>query len=75
MKMLRIIGCDDPMMWYADMVGELVPYCGKWREAYKSREPTGYINRVEFGDAEIVTLESDGTVTLEHGVERVSADF
>lgn len=63
MQMLRITQCRDPLMWYAELVGELVPYCGKWREAYKSLEPAGYLNRVEFDDAEIVTLTPDGTVT------------
>lgn len=62
-KMLRITQCRDNLMWYAGRIGELVPYCGRWPEAYKSREPAGYINRVEFDDAEIVTLNPDGTVT------------
>ena len=60
MQMLRITQCRDPLMWYADLVGELVPYCGQWPEAYKSLEPAGYINRVEFEDAEIVTLPRMG---------------
>lgn len=64
MRMLRITQCRDPLMWYAGLVGELVPYCGKWPEAYKSLEPAGYINRVEFSDAEIVTLNPDGSVKL-----------
>ena len=59
MKMLKITQCRDPLMWYAGLVGELVPYYGRWPEAYKSREPAGYINRVEFDDAEIVTIEDD----------------
>ena len=56
MQMLRITACRDPMMWYADKVGTLVPYLGRWPEAYKSREPAGYVNRVEFGDAEVVDV-------------------
>ena len=56
MKMLRITRCSDPMMWYADLVGELVPYGGRWPEAYRSVEPAGYVNRVEFEDAEIVEV-------------------
>lgn len=63
MQMLRITQCRDPLMWYASLVGELVPYCGNWREAYKSLEPAGFLNRVEFADAEIVTINQDGTVT------------
>lgn len=61
MQMLRITQCRDPLMWYAGLVGELVPYCGRWREAYKSLEPAGYLNRVEFDDAELVELLPDGS--------------
>lgn len=60
-QMLRITQCRDNLMWYSNLVGKLVPYCGNWKEAYKSREPAGYINRVEFADAEIVTINQDGT--------------
>ena len=62
MQMLRITQCRDSLMWYAAMVGDLVPYCGRWREAYKSLEPAGYLNRVEFADAEIVELLPDGSI-------------
>ena len=57
-KMLRITQCHDASMWYAGMVGQLVPLVGKWPEAYASREPAGYINRVEFADAEVVDFEA-----------------
>lgn len=57
MKMLRITGCKDCGMWYAGMVGELVPLVAVWPEAYASREPAGYVNRVEFDDAEIEEVE------------------
>lgn len=56
--MLKITACRDPLMWYADKVGQLVGYCREWPEAYKSREDAGYINRVAFEDAEIVEKES-----------------
>lgn len=62
MQMLRITKAKDPLMWYADLIGDLVPYCGQWRDAYKSLEPAGFLNRVEFADAEIVTLHPDGRV-------------
>lgn len=51
---LRITGCRDPQLWYADKVGQQVPFIGMWPEAYISRDTGGYINRVEFDDAEIV---------------------
>lgn len=56
MKMLKITGAKDRLMWYADKIGSYVPYCGEWPEAYKSLEPAGYLNRVEFEDAEIVEI-------------------
>jgi hypothetical protein len=59
MEMLKITNCADPMLWYADKVGDLVPYCGKWPEAYRSREPAGYSNIVKFEDAEIVIVSDD----------------
>jgi hypothetical protein len=57
MKMLRILKAKDPSMWYATLVGSLVPYLGKWSEGYKSRESAGYINIVYFSDATIVDVQ------------------
>jgi len=64
-KMLRITGCTDPGMWYAGLVGELVPHLGEWPESYKSLEPAGFVNMVKFEDAEIVTV-SDGEAAHEN---------
>lgn len=61
MKKLKIIKCSDPMLWYADRVGELVPYLGTWPEAYRSQEPAGYVNIVQFEDAELVEVEESKT--------------
>ena len=52
-QMLKIIRARSGT-WYAGLLGKLVPYGGKWREGYKSREPAGYINIVYFDDAMIV---------------------
>ena len=52
-KKLRIIGCSDGHMWYARLVGQLMPYEGSWPEGFKSREPAGYLNIVKFEDAVI----------------------
>ena len=57
MQMLKIIKCSDGMRWYASKVGELVPYLGDSMGAHKSREEQGYINFVQYEDAEVVTLE------------------
>lgn len=54
--MLRITRCIDSSMWYADMVGQLVPFEWEWPEGYASREPAGYINLVHFDDAEVVEV-------------------
>jgi hypothetical protein len=61
MKMLRITDCSRAHSWYADMIGQLVPCLGVWPgDAYKSLEPAGYINRVEFSDAVVVEVDSAG---------------
>ena len=54
--MLLIKQCSDPMRWYADKVGERVPYIGSEGDhyEYRSREPAGYINFVLKCDAEVV---------------------
>ena len=54
--MLLITGCKDSSMWYADKVGQYVPYCGTWPEGYESREDAGYLNIVHFSDAHIVHI-------------------
>jgi len=53
---LLITQCPDPLMWYANKVGETVPYEGYWPEAFKSREDGGYLNIVKFADAIIVPV-------------------
>ena len=56
-KVLKVTKCSDGMMWYADMVGQTVPYLGVWSDSldvYVSREPAGYVNIVKKVDAEIV---------------------
>lgn len=54
MKQLRITGCNDRLMWYSGLVGELVPFLREERDAYLSREPAGYVNIVRKADACIV---------------------
>ena len=53
MIMLKIVREPAQRMWYSGKKGQMVPYCGLWPEAYHSREPAGYANRVEFSDAEL----------------------
>lgn len=71
MKMLRITQCLDQMMWYADLVGETVPYLGAFTDCYKSREPAGYVNIVHFDDAEIVEVGDEArtaTAALQNSI-------
>lgn len=56
-SMLLIERCRDPLMWYAGLVGQLVPNCGMYPEGdWKSREPDGYSNIVKAGDARPVVV-------------------
>jgi hypothetical protein len=55
-KSLRITACSDSSLWYRDLVGQSVPYCGRWPEGYASREPAGFSNVVRFEDAELVEV-------------------
>lgn len=63
MKMLKIIGCNDHMLWYADLVGQRVPYLGIDTDPrgpiYWSREPAGYKNLVFCQDAVLVDLDTE----------------
>jgi|FLMP01.1.fsa_nt_emb hypothetical protein len=57
MKALLITSSGDGRVWYAGMVGQTVPLLAVERTEYKSREPHGYINFVQFADAKIVEVE------------------
>lgn len=60
MRKLRIIGCSDGLMWYAGLVGQLVPFLREEHDVYLSREPAGYTNIVSKADAEVVTVDLEG---------------
>lgn len=51
MKMLRITQCSDALLWYRDLVGQLVPLRAVLGDCYASREPAGYTNFVNLQDA------------------------
>lgn len=44
------------MRWYSDKIGKLAPFLGDTGTEYRSKEPEGYINFIQYEDAEIVTL-------------------
>ena len=53
-RKLLITGCTDPLMWYANMIGSVVPLLGVDDDCYWSREPAGHKNIVKMSDARIV---------------------
>ena len=53
MKIL-IKKCSDSLFWYADKVGETVPFVSDMGDQYLSREPTGYLNIVKYEDSELI---------------------
>jgi hypothetical protein len=54
-KALLIKQCPDPLMWYAGLVGQAVPYLDDYGDGtFKSREPAGFANIVKHEDAEVV---------------------
>ena len=57
MKKLLIKQCQDSLMWYADKIGQMVPFEGRWPDGYKSREESGCVNIVRYADAEVVEVK------------------
>lgn len=54
MKKLLIKHCSDPFRWYAGLIGQTVPFLADMGNEYKSREPDGFVNFVQYEDADIV---------------------
>lgn len=54
MTLLKIIKCDDPQMWYSNLVGDYLPLLREDGDGYWSREPAGYLNIVRREDAEVI---------------------
>ena len=53
-RQLKIIACSDSLLWYSDLVGQIVPLLREYDDCYMSREPSGFANIVKKQDAEIV---------------------
>jgi hypothetical protein len=51
---LFIKQCKDPMMWYADKVGQAVEFIREDRDGYWSRDKGGYLNIVKKTDAVVI---------------------
>lgn len=59
-KKLLITKCSDPLMWYADKIGQVVPYLGEKYGFYTSREDAGYTNVVNMDDAILIDDDYGG---------------
>ena len=58
MNKLLIKSCKDRIRWYVNLIGQTVDYLGDVGNEWNSREPNyGYINFVQYYDAEIVIVE------------------
>lgn len=57
MKALLITKCSDSQMWYAKLIGEVVPFVRFIDEEFLSREPSGYTNIVLKDDAELIDID------------------
>lgn len=53
--------CPDGMMWYADKVGQTVPFVRvvPHEQVYISREPEGYTNIVKMSDARLYMITEE----------------
>ena len=59
MEALLITSKGDGRRWYAGMVGETVPLLAIERTEYMSRQPEGYVNFVQFADADIIEVPDE----------------
>lgn len=59
MPRLLITGCGDSMRWYADLVGQCVPLLADVGTEFKSREPSGFVNFVQYVDAVVLADDED----------------
>lgn len=57
MKAIKIKRCSDPMFWYRDLVGALVPFLREDTDFFISREPAGYSNIVRKTDCVVMDVE------------------
>ena len=53
---LKITGCNDPLKWYSDKIGDYVEFYGDTGTEYRSREDGGYTNFVQYDDCEVVHI-------------------
>jgi len=60
MKALKITSCSDPLMWYRERIGAIVPFLGEDVDykgpIYWSRDNGGYKNIILRRDAELIDI-------------------
>lgn len=60
MKALKITSCSDPLMWYSERIGAIVPFLGEDVDykgpIYWSRDNGGYKNIILRRDAELIDI-------------------
>lgn len=64
MKAIMIKQCSDPLMWYRNMVGQVVPLAREDTDVLWSREPAGHINIILRQDAVLVEITNEGKQLL-----------
>lgn len=57
MKLLLITSCIDSSMWYAEKIGQYIPFLWEEEDYYWSREDAGYKNIVKKCDAVVFEKE------------------
>lgn len=57
MKVLKIIGCSDSLMWYRNRIGDTVDFIGEDSQYYWSRDNGGYKNIVKKCDGLIMDVQ------------------
>ena len=53
-RMLKIVRCHDPALWYAGQVGGYVPCLGLAHGQWRSKESDGYTNFIDEENARVV---------------------
>jgi hypothetical protein len=72
MKQLLITKCSNPLMWYRDLVGQVVPLVRDLHDerCWLSREPEGFANIIRKTDAVVLPfnyLPVPASEVIQHG--------
>lgn len=56
MKVIKIIGCSDPLLWYKEKIGDCVEFLKEYSDCYMSRDRGGFANIIRKQDGVIVEI-------------------